>query len=348
MSATYSISRRNKILELVVDSYVSTAIPVGSFVVSKRLRDTVSPATVRNIMSELEELGYIMHPHTSAGRIPTDKGYRFYIDSIMGRRQLTSDDRDLVELMLDWELDGLEDMLKRTARLISELTGQASMVSFPQAKKRTFRRMELIPVSSKKIYTLLFTAQGVVRHSVFELQDQIDETELSRLSRFLNDELSGLQLSEITDHLLRKVLGDSDPFHYLFKEAIEVFNLSRVLDDKNERVFLDGAYQIADQPEFRESGKMSSLLKVLEEEEEILRIMEEGLSEDGVKIHIGSENTLDDIKGCSIVISNYKAGDQNIGSVGVIGPTRMDYSKTIPVVEYVSEIFSRLLAKFSE
>jgi heat-inducible transcriptional repressor len=348
MVVSDAISRRNKILEIVVDSYVSTAMPVGSLAVSKKFRERLSPATIRNIMAELEEAGYITHPHTSAGRMPTDKGYRYYVDSIMEPRQLTSDEKEFVEGILREEADELGDLIKRAAKIISQLTGQTSLVSFPRAKRRTFKRIELIPATKTKVYTLLFTAQGLVKHSIFEIHHNMEESELSKISRFLNEELEGLQLNEIADHMLRGVLGESDVFQYLFKEAAELLNMSHILDESDERVFLEGAHHIIEQPEFREAEKVTGLLKALEGEEEILDIMERDINEEKAKIHIGSENLFEDIKGCSIVISNYRIGNQNIGSIGVIGPTRMDYSRAVPAVEYVSNSFSRLLARLSE
>lgn len=348
MVVTDLVARRNKILEEVIDSYISTATPVGSFTISKRFKAGFSPATIRNIMSELEELGYIMHPHTSAGRVPTVKGYRYYVDALMQLKRLTEEEREFIERALSQNLDELEDAVKRVARLISTLTGQASLISFPRAKKRTFKRIELIRTSHTKIYALLFTAQGIVRHAIFELQENIEENELSRLSRFLNDELSGLQLSEIRDHLLRRILSENDPFYHLFKQAIDILNRSRLLEENDEKILLDGTHYIVEQPEFRDTEKVKAILKAFEEEDEILNIMDEDIDEDKVKVHIGSENPYEDIRECSIVISNYKIGGKNIGGIGVVGPTRMDYSKAVSVVEYVGQIFSRLLTRLSE
>ncbi|MDD5424440.1 MAG: heat-inducible transcriptional repressor HrcA [Candidatus Omnitrophica bacterium] len=348
MVVTDYVSRRNSILEVVVDSYVSTAAPVGSLAVSKKLRERLSPATIRNIMCSLEEAGYITHPHTSAGRIPTDMGYRYFVDSIMEPKYLTQDERDFVEGALSQEADELEDLIKRAARIISGLTGQTSLVSFPRAKRRTFKRIELIPATKTKVYALLFTAQGLVKHSIFEIQEVLEETELSRVSKFLNDELDGLQLNEIADHLLRRVIEENDPFHQLFKEATELLNMSHILEDSGERILLDGAHHMMEQPEFRNAEKVKRLMKVLEEEEEILDLMDRDMNELSARIHIGSENPYNDIKECSIVISNYRIGNRNVGSIGVIGPTRMDYPRAVPAVEFVSDAFSRLLTRLSE
>lgn len=348
MVVTDAISRRNKILEIVIDSYVTTATPVGSFTVSKKYRVGFSPATIRNIMAELEKLGYIAHPHTSAGRVPTDRGYRYYVDTLMELKCLTEEEREFVERTLAQDLDELEDIVKNTARVISALSKQTSLMSFPRAKRRTFKRIELIPASPTKIYTLLFTAQGIVKHSIFEFKENIEERELSRISRFLNDELSGLQLNEIKDHLLSKILGESGPFHHLFKQAIDILNTSHLLEEKDEKILLDGTHHIIEQPEFRNTEKVKTILKALEDEEEILHIMDEDLDEDVVKVHIGSENPYEDIRECSIIVSNYKIGKENIGSIGLIGPTRMDYSKAVSVVEYISEAVSQLLTKLSE
>ncbi len=348
MVVTNSLSRRNSILEVVVDSYVSTATPVGSLAVSKRLRERLSPATIRNIMSTLEEMGYITHPHTSAGRIPTDKGYRYFVDSIMEPKRLTRDEKDSVEGALRQDTDELEELIKRVARIVSGLTGQTSIVSYPRAKRRTFKRIELIPATRTRIYALLFTAQGLVKHSMFEIKETVEESELSRVSKFLNDELDGLQLSDVTDYLLRKMMGEGDPFYHLLKEASELLNMSHILDDSDERILLDGTHYMIEQPEFRDAARVKHLIKVLEDEDEILDIMDRDLNESKARVHIGSENPFEDMKDCSLVISNYRIGDRNVGSIGVIGPTRMDYPRAIPAVEFVCDAFSGLLTRLSE
>jgi len=342
------ISRRNKILEIVVDSYISTAMPVGSFSVSRKYKRGLSPASIRNIMSELEELGYIRHPHTSAGRVPTDKGYRYYVNALMEIKRLTQEEIELIERILNQDLDELEDMVRQTARLISTLTKQASLVSFPRVKKRTFKRIEFISATPTKIYALLFTAQGIVKHAIFESQENIEEKELSRISRFMNEELLGLQLGEIKNHLLRRILSESDPFHHLFKQAVDILELSHLLEERVEKIFLDGAHHIIEQPEFRDPEKMKDILKALEEEDEILNIMDADLSDNKINVHIGSENPYEDIKECSVIVSNYKIREENVGSIGVIGPTRMDYSKTFSVVKYASDLFSKLLTRLNE
>lgn len=348
MVVTDLISRRNKILTDVIESYISTATPVGSFNISKKYRIGLSPATIRNIMSELEELGYITQPHPSAGRVPTIKGYRYYVDALMQLKRLTQEERDFIEEALQQNLDELEEVVKRAARLVSTLTKQTSLVTFPRAKKRTFKRIELIRASSTKIFALLFTAQGIIKHAIFELQEGIEENELSRISRFLNDELSDLQLGEIEDHLLRKILSENDPFHHLFKQASDILSHSHLLEENDERIMLDGAHHIVEQPEFRDSDKVKIVLKALEEEDELLNIMDEDLDEDEVSIHIGSENPYEGIRECSVIISNYKFGGKNIGSIGIVGPTRMDYSRAVSIIEYVGQVFSRLLARLNE
>lgn len=348
MVVTDLISRRNKILSMVVDFYVANAVPVGSMAVSKSLRQRISPATIRNIMVELEDLGYIMHPHTSAGRVPTDKGYRYYVDSLMEGRQLTMDERSFVEEVLTPDFDEIEDIVKRVARIISTLTGQTAVISFPRTKRRTFKRIELIPATRTKVYALLFTAQGIIKHSIFELKEVFEESELFKVARFLNEELYGLQLNEINEYLLRKIIEENDPFYYLFKEASEILKMSRVLEEEDERMFLYGTHYIMEQPEFKNAGKGKMILRALDEGEELLRIMEDDLNEAKAVMHIGDENLYEDIKECSIVIANYKIGGQNIGSLGVIGPKRMDYSRAVPVVEYVRDVLSGILTKLSE
>jgi heat-inducible transcriptional repressor len=183
---------------------------------------------------------------------------------------------------------------------------------------------------------------------MFEIRESVEESELSRVSKFLNDELDGLQLSDVTGYLLRKMMGEGDPLYHLLKEASELLNMSHILDDSDERILLDGTHYMIEQPEFRDAAKVKHLIKVLEDEDEILDIMDGDLNENKARVHIGSENPFDNMKECSLVISNYRIGDRNVGSIGVIGPTRMDYPRAIPAVEFVSDVFSSLLTRLSE
>ena len=334
--------RRKKILCAIVDYYIETAFPVGSRVISQRFRWSISPATIRNVMADLEEMGMITHPHTSSGRVPTDKGYRFFVDCLLEPKRLTKEEEDIITVMLSRKCEDFESLMQNASRAISMITNIVGIVLTPRLKRSVFKHIEFIPLTSSRVLAVIITGAGIVKNSMLEMEEQLARTELVRISEFLNQELEGMFLGEINNHLMRKLLEQRDSFYTFLKRSILLLSMPSLLN-MEERVYFDGTTGLMEQPEFKDTSKVKLFLKLFEEKTDILNLFNEDIGKDGIKIHIGKENFCKDIQDCTVVTSNYKVKDRVLGVIGAIGPTRMEYGKVISTVTYLSEAIGKVL-----
>lgn len=334
--------RREKILCAIVDSYIETAMPVGSRTISQRFRWTVSPATIRNVMADLEEMELIMHPHTSAGRIPTDRGYRRYVDYLLEPKHLTKDEESVISKMLGRRFEDFESLMQRASKALSIITNVAGVVLTPRLKRSALKHIEFIPIDSSRVLAVLITTSGIVKNSVLEIEDEITKSELLRISEFLNHELEGMFLGEIKEHLARRLLQQRDSFYTFLNKAMAILSRPSLLS-MEDKIYFEGTASIMSCPEFSDIRKARLFLKLFEEKKDILDLFNEDIESEGIKVHIGKENTCKDIQDCSVITCNYKIKDRAIGVLGAIGPTRMEYGKVISTVKYLSEILGKAL-----
>jgi len=331
--------RQNKTLEIIISSYVDTAVPIGSRQVSKKMG--LSSATVRNIMSDLEEMGYITHPHTSAGRIPTDSGYRRYIESLMSFQDINKEEARRVEDEYKFRRKGIEAIIKKTAEVLSGITLQTGVALFPKNKDSAFKRIDLISIGKKKVLVVLVSPTGVVRNFIMDTEEEL-AGELEAITNLLNSDFYGLSLEKIKAELLKRVRHERDSLRDVIKETSEVVESILHLQYENE-LYLEGASHLLSQPEFKGADAARSIMQIFEAKEVISRLMEDDLSQDGVRIYIGSEHKCRGMQNCSLVTAGYKMKDGVAGRLGIIGPTRMNYDHLIPLVNYISETLTRTL-----
>jgi heat-inducible transcriptional repressor len=334
--------RREKILCAIVESYIDNATPVGSRAISQMFRWSISPATIRNVMADLEEMGLITHPHTSAGRLPTDKGYRFYVDALLEPKHLTKDEEAVINKLLGRRFEDFDSLMQAYSRAISIITNVAGVVLTPRLKRSTFKHIEFIPLDSSRLLVVLMTGSGIVRNYIIETEEKLTKAELLRISEFLNHELEGMFLAEVKDYLTRKMLEQRDSFYAFLKKAMLILSMPNLLS-MEERMYFDGTTALMSYPEFRDISKARLFLKLLEEKKDILDLFNEDMENDGIKVHIGRENTCKDIQECSIITCNYKIKDRTVGALGAIGPTRMEYGKIISTLVYISELLGKAL-----
>ncbi len=342
MSVSTLDARRSKILGLVVTSYIETAKPVGSSYISKKLKSSLSSATIRNIMAELEDDGYLAHIHTSSGRIPTQKGFRFYVDSLRQLDRISRFEMDSISREFEERKQALEDIIKKTSYILSSLTKQAGVVLFPRLKRSFFKRVELVFIEPKKILAVLVTSSGLIRDVVIELETRIKREDLDKISVFLNSEIEGMSISEAKRHLLGRLEAQKDSLSNLFKSVFEIIRLS-LLFNETERLHIDGITNIIEQPDFRNIDKARQTIRSLEEKLELYDILDDNLSEKGLKVYIGNECCRSSFNELSLITSTYNVRGELAGLVGVIGPTRMNYGRIIPIVEHLSTILSERL-----
>jgi len=336
--------RREKILEGIIRLYITTAVPVGSQIVARQFRPGLSPATIRNEMANLAELGYIRKPHTSAGRVPTDKGYRYYVDYLMEAKRLTQAQKERIAReywRLPYEID---EIMAKTSKLLSSITRQAAMVLIPRLKKSAFKRLELIPMSQGKVLTVWMTTSGLIKNRVLNLGQAIPESVLHRICNLLNSELEGFAIDEIREHLLRRLKKEKGSLFYLIKRALDIVSIDG-LNNEEAKLYLEGRDYILDQPEFKDLDKVRLVMRALEEKRELLEVLDEDLKGEGVKVHIGRENRFEDMWECSLVTSTYWIGEEAFGTLGILGPKRMEYSEMVVIVDHMAKVVGEVLSR---
>jgi len=317
----------------VIESFIQTALPVGSRVVSEISRLGLSTATIRNIMAKLEEEGYITHPHTSAGRIPTVKGYRFYVDHLIATERLTAvEQQGIAEAFQESAM--MERVMERVARLLSHMTDQVAVVLFPQRESNILKRIELIPVKEREVLVVLVTSAGIIKNALVQVEEESSKEELLRISHFMNAELANLTLADAYETLYHRLLDERSSFFYICKRAKEIMEQSGLLEEE-ERFYLEGTHTILEKPEFRSFERLQSILSILEGKKRLLEILRRNSTSEGVHVHIGEEIGDENIQGCTLVTSSYRVG-RSQGTLGVMGPTRLNYGRVMSIVRHVA------------
>jgi len=338
--------RERRVLEAVIQSYVETAEPAGSRTISRRFGLGVSPATIRNTMSDLEEKGYLYHPHTSAGRVPTDVAYRLYVDSLMRVAPIASPDREkLAEQLSASGGSTIEAILRRAAQSLSVLTQELGMAVGPRLDQIVLQRLELVRLSSERLVLVLSLQGGAVRQIFVEVGERIADNAVAEVSVVLNERLAGLTLREIRASLAAR-LRDAKPGSNT-RELLNIFVQERdsIFDDplrRDESLVLGQTSVLAEQPEFASSDRMRRLLALTESNEHLTELLRRRHINPGLSITIGNEHGDPRFENFTIVTSEYRAGSL-AGVIGGIGPTRMPYEKVIAVVTHASRLVSDLL-----
>ena len=344
MSGTDFKQRKNKILELIIEGYLTTAEPVGSESIAKKLRSSLSSATIRHIMVELEEAGLLEQPHTSAGRVPTDRGYRFYVDSVMDLRSMPAEELRRLESLVQPAEPDLDQLLERASSALSELTQQAAFAVAPTVRRSRIRQIELVPLSVRKILCVLVANEEMVASHVVEVVEPISRDEAVALARFINTELVGLSVSDLLESLERRMLAENDSFYHFVKRSLGILQHA-LSNEPTERLFVEGTSYVVAQPEFsRNPRRAHELLRGLDAEELFLARIRQDLSADGVQVRIGREVQVPGLEECSYVAAPITMGEGVVGGIGVLGPKRMDYPRLRSLVEGMSRCLAGLLS----
>ena len=330
--------RKLEVLRAIVEDYVSTNEPVGSRAIVDRHNLDVSPATIRNDMAVLEEQGYIAQPHTSAGRIPTDKGYRLFVDRLSGVKPLSAAERRAIETFLAGAYD-LDDVVTRTVRLLAQLTRQVAVVQYPSLSRSAVRHVELVPVAESRLLVVLITNTGRVEQRAVELPAPIGEDQTAHLRAMLNASLDGRWLSDVPG-IVAGLPDRLAPVDRPNAAAVLSMILESVLERHDEKVVFGGTANLA-VSDF--SRSLREVLEALEEQVVLIRLLGE-VAEPSVMVRIGSENPVEGLRDTSVVAAGYGAGDQALARLGVLGPTRMDYRGAMGAVRAVARYVSQILA----
>lgn len=338
--------RKQRILQAIVSDYISTAEPIGSRTIARKYDLGVSPATIRNEMADLELLGYIEQLHTSSGRIPSAKGYRFYVDGLLSPQEMTAED---IRLIRDWygaRVRRVEEVFQETARILSRMTRNLSLVLAPQLSRAAFRCLQFLPLDKRRVIAVVMTDAGFVENRVMELPDGVSVEDFQRIAAAINARLAGRALAAIKPSLLRRLRADVLTDCGLFDAALEVVAQALTVD-RRERVYLGGTTQLLEQPEFRDVEKVKALLVRLEEEEFLCELMHAHEKDGGVEVTIGAENKFAGIQDCSVVSATCTLGGRVIGTIAVLGPTRMEYGRIIALLKFMNEHLGEILRQYN-
>ena len=332
--------RKRQVLYAIVHDYIQTAEPVGSRTISRRYELGVSPATIRNEMSDLEEMGYLEQPHTSAGRIPSDQGYRFYVDSLLRVPSLTAQEVEIMKRLLSLRMRSAEEIVQQLAKLLSALTSYTAIVLGPSESQARLRQVQLVPISSRQIYLVGVTDGGLLLNRMVDIPGGVQAESLASLQQWFNRRLAGLTLEQIKQQSLAALQHDMQVSIDLFEIVMDEL-LGSVNQQEVGKVYLGGTTNILNQTEFHDLHKVRSILELLEEDALIWEAMAQ-VAGKGVSVTIGAENSLSAMQECSLITAEYRLGDGLVGHFGLLGPTRMNYDRVLALVQGVCDTLNQL------
>jgi heat-inducible transcriptional repressor len=334
--------RFRKVLEFVVTDYISTAEPVGSRTICKRYGIQLSPATVRNVMADLEDLGFLWQPHTSAGRIPTDKAFRFYVDKILSVRSLSQIEREKIRRKYRTSKYDIPELLRETSRVLSGLSHYTGVILAPMMASTIFKHIQFIRLSTDQILTVFVTSRGAVQNRIVHMDDILSQDELDKMSRYLNEILKGLTLAQVREKILDEMKREKVAFDRLMEQALKLGHRTFSSQEEKE-LYINGQTNILDEPEFANIEKMKNLFRAFEEKSLLITLLDQCLAGERLQITIGSESECSEMEGCSLVSSTYGSVDRTLGILGILGPRRMNYSRVIPLVEFTAQLLTEFL-----
>jgi heat-inducible transcriptional repressor len=339
--------RSEQILKAITWEYILTGEPVGSRTLSKKEHIGISAASIRNIMSDLTESGYIMQPHVSAGRVPTDRGYRFYVDTIAQPQELGWDEQATIESLIQAAGLDVRDVLRQSSSVLAGLSKQAGVVTSTAAVEQTFKTIEFIKIADDRILVVLVSTSGLVQNKIIFDEDGINQEALESYSRMLNDMLKDLDLREARERIEHELALEKTKVDAMLAKVLRLGHI--ILSHQATReIFIEGQTNILDEPEFAQIETLKAILVTFEEKSNLLKILDKTLEARGIQIFIGSEHGLDEIETCSIVTYPIRTAEAVLGSIGVIGPKRMNYQKVVPLVDTTARILTRLLKRIIE
>lgn len=336
--------RKTKILQAIIRNYLETGEPVGSRTISKYTDLNLSSATIRNEMADLEEMGYILQPHTSAGRIPSDQGYRFYVDALMQEKE-----KEVVELkeMLLERQDKMETLLKQVAKVVAQNTQYAAMISAPQTKRNKVRFVQLSRVAENQILAVIVVEGNVIKNNILSVTQELSDETLLKLNILLNTHLNGLSIDEINLAMISAMKQQAGIHSDIVSEVIDAV-AEAIKADEDLEIYTSGTNNIFRYPELADQQKASELINTFEEKQQLSGLVQETLADEentGIQVYIGDETPVQSMKDCSVVTATYELGEGMRGTIGIIGPKRMDYDKVVGTLRTLQTQLDELYRK---
>jgi heat-inducible transcriptional repressor len=348
MRGESELARRElEVLGALVRQFIVTGVPIGSKFLSGQLAEPLSSATIRHIMSVLEARGFLSQPHVSAGRVPTDKAYRYYVDQVMGSTRLTRETERYIEETLRAAAGALEQLMVKASRILSEVSNNVGLVLAPPLEEKLLEHIKFVTLPERRVLVVIVSKPEVVESKVVRLEEEFSQDELDRTAQFLNSEFHGWSLGTIRLEIFKRMEADKILCDRLLRNVATLCMWGALASpEESGPLFVDGTAKILDRPEFEDVGRIRVLLETFEEKARLIRILSACLQAPalGVRILIGRENSEKQMQHCTLIVAPLHYRDRAVGAVGVVGPTRMEYDRAISTVDYTAHLCSRLLS----
>jgi len=335
--------RARKILEAVIQDYIRTAEPVGSRALVKRHGIDLSPATIRNVMADLEEMGFLTQPHASAGRIPTDRGLRYYVDSILEVKDISAQEQELIRRGFADITPEVAHLLKHSSKVLSTVSRHIGLVLAPKFSRLKLKQIEFIRLDRRLILVIMVGESGLIQNRIIEADEELTQEDLDGFNRYLNDILGGLTISEMKVKVVEEMRREKNRFDDMLSRALALSRKVFETDSDENDIYIEGQVHLFDYPEFTDVTAMKAIFKAFEDKSILVKLLDKTLTASGVQIFIGSENELAEMPGFTLIASRYSRGSIPLGTLGVLGPTRLNYSRIIPVVDFTARLVSHIL-----
>ncbi|HLI31074.1 MAG TPA: heat-inducible transcriptional repressor HrcA [Terriglobia bacterium] len=339
-------NRQQEVLATIIRQYVATGAPVGSKMVAAQFPEPISSATIRNLMAELEAAGYLMQPHTSAGRVPADKAYRFYVDGLSRRDRLGAATEQYIEEQLGGGPYPADELMERISQILSEVSNHLGVVLAPALEEKLLEHIKFVRLPDRRVLAVIVSRPDLIENRLFGIEDETSQEDLDRAANYLNQEFRGWSLRTIRLEIVKRVEEMKAASDRLLSDVARLLMWGALAQEAPAPLFVGGAANILDEPEFVETGKVKALLAAIEEKAKVVKILSACLDAPhrGVQALIGRENPNSEMRQCSFIVAPYHYRRRPVGALGLIGPTRMEYGRAIRTVEYVAQITSRVLS----
>lgn len=333
-----------KILKLIVENYLKVAKPISSGLITQKVEHPISSATVRNIMAKLEKLGYLQQPHTSAGRVPTDKGLRFYVNCLFKESVYPHSPVSLINEEFYLKKGDFYSLLNNVSLILSEHSDNLGFVLSPSISHVNFRHLRFIKIAEAKIMIILVTTSNLVLNEIIETKSFFTQVELDRASHYINENFRGKNLLFVRDFLIKEIPAYKMKYENIIRNLISLLKTYFLQEENSHQIFIQGAAKLLEKPEVFGMANLKSLFQSFEEKAKLSKLLSDVISLDRVKVLIGSELNLPDVSDCSLILSHYGYDEQVLGSLGIIGPKRIPYRRIIPLVDYVAKKLSEAIS----
>lgn len=338
--------RKISILQAIINDYIETAEPVGSRTIEKKYNLGISSATIRNEMSDLEEMGFIMQPHASSGRIPSDLGYRLYVDHLMQKKELSLEEQGYLQSVIARDINQLDYLMEETAKVLSALTNYTTFISEPVGQRAKIKQIRLMPLDTTSILLVIATEDNFIKNHVIKMNTVPPDEIVFEIGHYIHRSLEGCALQQIDGRIISRLQEELGPYKTLLEPVLQALEHTMQAAEKVQ-VHMSGAKNILQFPEFSDITKAKSLFQTLEEKDVLVTLLESSKSND-LQILIGSENADQSMQDCSVITATYKLSDDTRGTIGIVGPTRMDYSQVVSVLNGMVQNIEKVLRNLTD